>query len=42
MHAVTAVRKGADDVYADAKQINERRAADCAPETVEDTSAEEA
>ncbi len=42
MHTVTAVREGADDVYADAKEINERRAAECAPETVEDTSAEEA
>lgn len=30
MHTVTAVRKGADDVYADAKKINERRAGDCA------------
>ena len=42
MKTVTSVRESAEDIYADAKEINERRAADCAPETVEDTSAEEA
>ena len=40
MQAVTAVRKGADDVYADAKAINDRRAAEAEPETIEDTAAE--
>ena len=40
MQAVTAVRKGADDVYADAKAINDRRAAEAEPETIEYTAAE--
>lgn len=40
MQAVTAVREGADDVYADAKAINDRRAAEAEPETIEDTAAE--
>lgn len=38
MQAVTAVREGADDVYADAKAINDRRAAEAAPEVIEDTA----
>ncbi len=40
MQAVTAVREGADDVYADAKAINDRRAAEAEAETIEDTAAE--
>ena len=40
MQGVTAVREGADDVYADAKAINDRRAAEAEPETIEDTAAE--
>ena len=38
---VTAVREGAEDVYADAKEINERRAETEAAAVVEDASAEE-
>ena len=41
MTAVTAVREGAEDVYADAKAINERRAEAEAAAVVEDASAEE-
>ena len=41
MKAVTAVREGAEDVYADAKEINERRAEAEAAAVVEDASAEE-
>ena len=41
MKMVTAVREGAEDVYADAKAINERRAEAEAAAVVEDTSAEE-
>ena len=41
MHTVTSVREGADDIYADAKAINERRAKAEAAAVVEDTSAEE-
>ena len=41
MKTVTAVREGADDVYADAKAINERRAEAEAAAVVEDASAEE-
>ena len=41
MTAVTAVREGAEDVYADAKAINERRAEAEAVAVVEDASAEE-
>lgn len=41
MTAVTALREGAEDVYADAKAINERRAEAEAAAVVEDTSAEE-
>ena len=41
MTTVTALREGADDIYADAKAINERRAEAEAAAVVEDTSAEE-
>ena len=41
MKTVTAVREGADDIYAEAKAINERRAEAEAAAVVEDTSAEE-
>ena len=41
MKTVTAVREGAEDVYADAKAINERRAEADAAAVVEDASAEE-
>ena len=40
MKTVTAVREGADDIYAEAKAINERRAEAAA--VVEDASAEDA
>ena len=42
MKMVTAVREGAEDVYADAKTINERRAEAEAAAVVEDASAEDA
>ena len=41
MKTVTAVREGAEDVYADAKAINECRAEAEAAAMVEDASAEE-
>ena len=41
MAKVTAVREGADDIYAEAKAINERRAEAEAAAVVEDASAEE-
>ena len=41
MTTVTALREGAEDVYADAKAINERRAEAEAAAVVEDTSAQE-
>jgi len=41
MKTVTAVREAAEDVYADAKAINERRAEAEAAAVVEDASAEE-
>ena len=41
MTKVTAVREGADDIYAEAKAINERRAEAEAAAVVEDASAEE-
>ena len=41
MTTVTALREGAEDVYADAKAINERRAEAEAAAVVENTSAEE-
>ena len=40
METVTAVREGADDIYAEAKAINEQRAAEEAAAVVEDTSEE--
>ena len=40
MTTVTAVREGADDIYAEAKSINERRAQAEAQAVVEDTSEE--
>ena len=42
MTTVTAVREGADDVYAEARAINERRAEAEAAAVVEDASAEDA
>ena len=42
MKTVTAVREGAEDVYADAKAINERRAEAETAAVVEDASAEDA
>ena len=41
MKTVPAVREGAEDVYADAKAINERRAEADAAAVIEDASAEE-
>ena len=41
MKTVTAVREGADDIYAEAKAINEPRAEAEAAAVVEDASAEE-
>ncbi len=41
MKTVTAVREGADDIYAEARAINERRAEADAAAVVEDASAEE-
>ena len=41
MQAVTNVRENAEDVYAEAKDINERRAEAEAAAVVEDASAEE-
>ena len=38
MQAVTNVREDAEDVYADAKDINERRAAEEDAEVIEDAS----
>lgn len=42
METVTTVRENAEDIYADAKAINEQRAEDEAAAVVEDTSEEEA
>ena len=42
MTKVTVVREGADDIYAEAKAINERRAEAEAAAVVEDTSTEDA
>ena len=42
MTAVTAVREGADDIYAEAKAINECRAEAEAAAVVEDASSEDA
>ena len=41
MTVVTAVRESADDISAEAKAINEKRAEAEASEVIEDTSAEE-
>lgn len=41
MQTVTAVREGAEDIYADAQDINERRAEAEAAAVVEDASEEE-
>ena len=41
MTTVTAVREGADDIYAEAKSINQRRAEAEAAAVVEDASAED-
>ena len=41
MKTVTLVREGADDIYAEAKAINERRTEAEAAAVVEDASAEE-
>ena len=42
MNTVTTVREGAEDIYADAKAINDHRAAEAEAETIEDASAQEA
>lgn len=42
MEAVTTVRENAEDIYADAKAINQQRAEEAAAAVVEDTSKEEA
>ena len=42
MQAVTNVREDAEDVYADAKDINERRAAEEDAEVIADASEEKA
>ncbi len=42
METVTTVRENAEDIYADAKAINEQRAQKAAAAVVEDTSKEEA
>ena len=42
METVTAVRENAEDIYADAKAINQQRAEEAAAAVVEDTSKEEA
>ena len=42
METVTTVRENAEDIYADAKAINEQRAQEAAAAVVEDTSKEEA
>ena len=42
METVTTVRENAEDIYADAKAINEQRAEEAAAAVVEDTSKEKA
>ena len=42
METVTTVRENAEDIYADAKAINEQRAEEAAAAVVEDTSKKEA
>lgn len=41
METVTTVREGAEDIYAEAKAINQKRADQAAAAVVEDTSTEE-
>ena len=41
MTAVTTVRENAGDILADAKALNEKRAAEAEAEVIEDTAAEE-
>ena len=41
MTVVTTIKENADDILADAKEINEKRAADAECEVIEDASAEE-
>ena len=38
MQTVTTIREGADDILADAKALNEKYAAEDAPETIEDAA----
>ena len=38
MQTVTNIREGTDDIYADAKSINDRRAEETAPEVIEDAA----
>ena len=38
MTTVTNIREGADDILADAKALNEKYAAEDAPETIEDAA----
>ena len=40
MRTVTAVREGAEDIYADAKAINEARAAEAEAAVIEDAAEE--
>ncbi len=40
MTTVTAVRENAEDILADAKALNEKRAAETETEVIEDTAAE--
>ena len=42
METVTTVRENAEDIYADAKAINQQRSEEAAAAVVEDTSEEEA
>ncbi len=42
MQTVTTIRENADDILADAKELNERRAEQAAAEVVADTSEQEA
>lgn len=42
METVTTVRENAEDIYADAKAINEQRVEEATAAVVEDTSKEEA
>ena len=42
METVTTVRENAEDIYAEAKAINQQRADEAAAAVVEDTSEEEA